>query len=186
MRLLPAAARAVVPWRNGAGVTREVAADKPGADFGWRVSVATLDRDAPFSRFDGCARTFVLARGGPVTLIGPAWRRTLAAGDRLSFADEEPVVAEVEAPAVAVNLITRRNAYTHHIVPLRLLPAAAVLLRTQAFEWQILLSLAELTLDDMPLAPFDAVLLAPNESARLAGSGEALALHVIPKQAPGG
>ncbi|EGD04024.1 hypothetical protein B1M_13530, partial [Burkholderia sp. TJI49] len=44
------------PWKNGGGVTREIAAFPPGAAldaFAWRVSVADVGAAGPFSRFDG-------------------------------------------------------------------------------------------------------------------------------------
>ncbi|MCZ0993430.1 HutD family protein [Streptomyces noursei] len=53
MRILRADGRAAVPWRNGGGLTREVAAHPPGAGwdaFAWRVSLAEVTRDGPYSR----------------------------------------------------------------------------------------------------------------------------------------
>lgn len=46
------------PWKNGGGVTREIAAQPPGASldgFAWRVSVADVAQPGPFSRFPGYA-----------------------------------------------------------------------------------------------------------------------------------
>jgi len=60
-----------MPWRNGGGQTREVLAWPPGAgldDFAWRVSVATIARDGPFSRFPGIVRTAVLLDGAGLRL----------------------------------------------------------------------------------------------------------------------
>ena len=56
------------PWRNGAGVTRELLA-WPGADD-WRVrmSVADVAQDGPFSRFDGVLRWFSVLDGAGVRL----------------------------------------------------------------------------------------------------------------------
>ena len=54
MRILRANQYRCMPWKNGAGVTREVAAWPPEArldDFGWRVSMARVERDGPFSTF---------------------------------------------------------------------------------------------------------------------------------------
>src|SRR5262245_21856206 len=54
------------PWKNGAGLTRELAVAPRGAtvvDFDWRISVARIDRDAPFSAFDGIDRCITLLRG---------------------------------------------------------------------------------------------------------------------------
>lgn len=58
-------------WRNGGGETREVCAWPPGAgleDFAWRVSVATIERDGPFSRFPGMERITVLLDGAGLRL----------------------------------------------------------------------------------------------------------------------
>lgn len=45
-------------WKNGGGVSREMACAPEGSDpFDWRVSVATIEADGPFSRFNGIGRT---------------------------------------------------------------------------------------------------------------------------------
>jgi environmental stress-induced protein Ves len=52
-----------VPWKNGLGVTREIAVEPVGAsmdDFLWRVSIADVDTASPFSTFPGIDRTIVL------------------------------------------------------------------------------------------------------------------------------
>ena len=59
------------PWKNGGGVTREVAAWPEGAGldtFVWRVSVADVAQAGPFSRFDGVDRTLVLLCGAGMLL----------------------------------------------------------------------------------------------------------------------
>ncbi|MGF6610273.1 environmental stress-induced protein Ves [Paraburkholderia sp. WSM4175] len=64
------------PWKNGGGVTREVAAfpshgggqHAASADFVWRVSVAEVAQAGPFSRFDGVDRTLVLLSGAGMLL----------------------------------------------------------------------------------------------------------------------
>lgn len=57
---------AAQPWKNGAGLTREMAIgpiDASFADFDWRISVAEITRDAPFSAFPGIDRCIVLLQG---------------------------------------------------------------------------------------------------------------------------
>jgi environmental stress-induced protein Ves len=59
------------PWKNGGGVTREVAAfpEQAGMDaFVWRVSIADVAQAGPFSRFDGIDRTLVLLAGAGMVL----------------------------------------------------------------------------------------------------------------------
>jgi hypothetical protein len=60
-----------MPWKNGGGVTREIACYPPGAgmdDFEWRVSIATIGADGPFSVFNGIDRVIMLLQGGGMRL----------------------------------------------------------------------------------------------------------------------
>jgi len=62
-----------MPWKNGGGNTTEIAAHPPGAvlaSFAWRVSVANIEQDGPFSLFEGVDRTLVLLAGEGMRLIG--------------------------------------------------------------------------------------------------------------------
>lgn len=62
-----------VAWKNGGGTTREIACWPAGADmdtFDWRISVARIDRDGPFSSFDGIDRVITLLDGAGVRLGG--------------------------------------------------------------------------------------------------------------------
>lgn len=59
------------PWRNGGGRTREVVSRPEGAGFDafdWRVSVATIAADGPFSVFAGVDRTILLLDGDGLCL----------------------------------------------------------------------------------------------------------------------
>ncbi len=86
-RLRPAGYREM-KWRNGGGSTTEVAIEPAGAalqataPFLWRLSMARVEQDGPFSRFAGYDRTLVLLEGRgvhldfgaaapPVTLAAP-------------------------------------------------------------------------------------------------------------------
>ncbi|WP_083944959.1 MULTISPECIES: HutD family protein [unclassified Variovorax] len=62
---------AVTPWKNGGGTTQEIACWPPGAglsDFGWRVSIATIAAEGPFSVFAGIDRSIMLLEGEGVCL----------------------------------------------------------------------------------------------------------------------
>lgn len=66
-----AAALPATPWKNGGGITREIARGPAGAgldDFDWRVSIAQIEAGGAFSRFPGVERTIVLLAGGGVRL----------------------------------------------------------------------------------------------------------------------
>ncbi|MGF6495232.1 environmental stress-induced protein Ves [Luteibacter sp. 621] len=61
-----------VPWKNGLGITRELAVEPPGASmdtFAWRVSIADVDTASPFSTFAGIDRTIVLLEGDGFTMV---------------------------------------------------------------------------------------------------------------------
>jgi environmental stress-induced protein Ves len=60
-----------MPWKNGGGVTREIVCHPPGAgmdDFEWRVSIATIAADGPFSVFNGIDRVITLLEGAGMRL----------------------------------------------------------------------------------------------------------------------
>ncbi|MFF1925802.1 HutD family protein [Streptomyces sp. NPDC058221] len=70
-RILRAAGRTQTPWKNGGGVTREIAAS-PGAatdTFDWRVSLADVTVDGPFSVFPGVDRTLTVVQGAGMDLM---------------------------------------------------------------------------------------------------------------------
>lgn len=59
-------------WKNGAGLTREIAfGDASRADFDWRISLAEVERDAAFSAFPGIDRCIALWRGAGMRLRSP-------------------------------------------------------------------------------------------------------------------
>ncbi|MET4580019.1 HutD/Ves family protein [Ottowia thiooxydans] len=62
-----------MPWKNKGGQTREIATWPPGADmdgFDWRISIASIDADGPFSVFEDVDRIITLLDGDGVHLSG--------------------------------------------------------------------------------------------------------------------
>lgn len=116
-RVVRLADHRVVPWKNGRGFTTELAVEPPGAglgDFDWRISVARIDEDGPFSSFPGVDRTLLLLDGAGVDLETPdrAWsldRRWAVA----RFPGEAPVRARLHAgPVTDLNVMVRRAAWS--------------------------------------------------------------------------
>ncbi|WP_328867396.1 HutD/Ves family protein [Streptomyces sp. NBC_00304] len=70
-RILRAAGRVPAPWKNGGGVTREIAAapGPAGDGFDWRVSLADVTEDGPFSAFPGVDRTLTVVEGAGMDLM---------------------------------------------------------------------------------------------------------------------
>lgn len=123
-------------WKNGGGVTHELATWPPGAGmdgFDARLSMAEVAADGPFSTFPGIDRTLGVIEGGPMVLSFGAGSPdvTLAAdGPPLPFPGEAPVHARLTGgPVLDLNIMTRRGAMAHRMVALSAggtLPAGTV------------------------------------------------------------
>lgn len=102
-------------WKNGAGTTREIAVEPHGAgadDFDWRLSLAEVDRDAPFSAFAGVDRCIVLLSGAAMALRdhGGGAAHELRPLQPWSFAGERAIEARLTAgPCSDFNVMTRRG-----------------------------------------------------------------------------
>lgn len=119
-RLIQYASLRPTPWKNGGGVTTELAMSPPGAglgDFDWRVSLASIAEDGPFSQFPGVDRTLVMVAGDGVLLEVGGERVVLSPSEPLvAFAGEDPVHATVSGQATLdFNVLTRRGSYRHRI-----------------------------------------------------------------------
>jgi uncharacterized protein len=57
------------PWKNGGGVTCEIAALRRADAVVWRLSMADVGSDGPFSRFDGLTRILTVIEGNGMQLI---------------------------------------------------------------------------------------------------------------------
>ncbi|MCU0819781.1 MAG: HutD family protein [Beijerinckiaceae bacterium] len=121
IQLLLASEREARPWKNGGGVTFDVASFPQGSTletFGWRISIAEVASDGPFSRFEGIDRSTAILRGE---------------GFRLVFGDGRVETLRLDAPALAypgdvatdctllagpvrdLNVMTRRGIYRHRL-----------------------------------------------------------------------
>ena len=118
-----------VPWKNGGGHTLEIAAEPPGstvAGFAWRVSVADIERDGPFSVFSGVDRTLVLLAGNGMRLTGACEPLELhTAYEPVRFAGEAALhCALVAGPTRDFNLMVRRSRAHGDVVVVRGEPRA--------------------------------------------------------------
>lgn len=96
-------------WRNGGGITHELAAWPTPDDWQWRVSVARIDRDGPFSAFEDVQRWFAVLTGNGVRLSWPTHQTTLTPQSQpLSFAGAPACHAQlVDGVTLDFNLMTR-------------------------------------------------------------------------------
>jgi environmental stress-induced protein Ves len=116
----PAAGRPAVPWRNGGGITREVAAEPAGsagaaggagaAEFAWRISLAEVGASGPFSAFEGVDRCIVLLDGPAMTLTIDGVEHRLQRHQPLRFDGGSATDCEVsDGPTRDLNVMTRRG-----------------------------------------------------------------------------
>ena len=68
LHILTPADYRTMPWKNGQGITHEIAVERTEEDlrsggFVWRMSMAEVGVSAPFSQFPHCDRTIVLLEG---------------------------------------------------------------------------------------------------------------------------
>ena len=87
-----------MPWKNGGGETMEIAVSPEGSGldrFDWRVSMARIARDGPFSDFADVDRTLAILDGAGLRLAiaGRAPVELTAASAPLSFPADLPTTA---------------------------------------------------------------------------------------------
>jgi environmental stress-induced protein Ves len=69
MRIIRSSEYRVMPWKNGGGATTEMYVSPNGAGpFNWRVSIATVNANGPFSAFNGYERHIMVLPGAGMTL----------------------------------------------------------------------------------------------------------------------
>jgi len=110
-----------LPWKNGQGVTLELAIAPPGAelhDFDWRISSAKVENAGAFSLFPGIDRSLGLLSGEGLRLELP--EQVSLRLDRhnpiQSFPGELQIQAELLGGAVCdFNLMTRRGRWQQRL-----------------------------------------------------------------------
>jgi len=151
------------PWKNGAGLTREIARSdaldhRIGAsgnsgtsgdsEFDWRISLAEVERDAPFSAFPGVDRCIVLLRGAGMRLHardGSFDHRLTETLSPFRFSGDVTLDAElIDGHSSDFNVMTKRGSYRSEVVchrertsPTGLDGAAVVLVLCCAGEWLV-------------------------------------------------
>jgi len=115
-----------MPWKNGGGETREIAVSPPGAPLDsleWRISIATVATDGPFSAFHGVTRTLSVIQGSGIVLtVGDAPpRKLLTTSEPCTFDGETPTSATlIDGPIVDLNVMTKRGRFHHQVTRLAL------------------------------------------------------------------
>jgi environmental stress-induced protein Ves len=137
-----------IPWKNGGGVTQEVACSPTGlsrGDFDWRISIASIAAPGPFSNFPGVDRIITLLDGGGVHLRsddGQVDHRLDVPLQPFAFAGDIALGSELLGTASRdFNVMTRRKVCQARVSILRAaeftLDAATGLLLGISGRWQL-------------------------------------------------
>jgi uncharacterized protein len=168
------------PWKNGGGTTRDIVVSPPGAsldDFDWRLSLARVDRDGPFSRFDNVDRTLVLLSGA-MTLHEQDRRIDLVRHEPVMFEGERALDATVAGGATLDFNVMSRRGRARHVV------------RRESFKQQVNIEAAvgktivvfvlenALTLDSEQLHTYDTAIISAAQVVLAASTCEVATLIV--------
>lgn len=114
-----------MPWKNGGGVTREVAsgavraplaAAEPADGLDWRVSIADVDAGGPFSPFPGIDRVITLVEGEGMVLTVDGTSQLVEPLSPFAFPGDATTDCLLKAGAVRdMNVMTRRGRATAQV-----------------------------------------------------------------------
>jgi environmental stress-induced protein Ves len=176
-----------VPWKNGGGTTAEVAAFPEGSGFetfGWRVSMADVASDGPFSLFPGIDRTLIVVKGDGIELDVEGIAYPLdRVSPKLSFSGDDVTIGRLlSGPIRDLNVMTRRGQFRHRA---RFIESGVALLSEDTIVAFIvpLDGPFDVTLDSTihSLQALDALMLeATQELVLLSGTGRAILVEISP------
>ncbi|MDR6430380.1 HutD family protein [Brucella pseudogrignonensis] len=120
MRVLRSADHKRMPWKNGGGVTVEIAIHPINAsvdNFDWRISTATVASDGPFSIFPEIDRTLSVLEGNGIVLDVEGGKTTLTRETApFAFAaDASSCACLIDGPITDLNVMTRRGNFAHQV-----------------------------------------------------------------------
>src|SRR6195952_3584989 len=167
--IIRAADLKAVPWKNGGGATREIAASPKGAAFDafdWRVSVADVSEAGAFSVFEGIDRVLTLIEGKQMGLIdsaeGQPAEYVLSRWDSVAFAGESSISAELpRGPTRDFNLMLRRERVSGNVTVRRLAEQLDVARGSVVMVW----ALGEFAVNGERLSQGDAMVIDASDAS---------------------
>ncbi|MBB2201819.1 HutD/Ves family protein [Gluconacetobacter tumulisoli] len=108
-------------WKNGGGETAEIAVFPAHAtmdDFAWRISMATVSSNGPFSIFADCDRTLSILSGEGMTLACADRAATYLTTDSAPYAfpaDAATTATLADDRVTDLNVMTRRTVMSHSV-----------------------------------------------------------------------
>ncbi len=120
MKFIPFDTLVKTRWKNGGGVTRSIAdATKDGTTL-WRLSMADVETDGPFSDFTGLTRILTVIKGGGLTLRSGQTELMAKLWEPVRFDGALKVFATLDAgPLTDLNLMFDPLRCRGDVLPLR-------------------------------------------------------------------
>ncbi|MBY0515456.1 MAG: HutD family protein [Bacteriovoracaceae bacterium] len=103
-------------WKNGRGSTREILRSPQEGDLDWRLSMADIVEDGPFSNFPGMERTLILLSGEPIQIQhndGPVQKLSLLTP--YQFSGDAKTYAFIQSQGLDLNFMIRRELGSCHM-----------------------------------------------------------------------
>jgi environmental stress-induced protein Ves len=151
LRLLRAHDYRRMAWKNGGGITTEIARrDGDGGAFDWRISIAEIAQDGDFSIFPDVDRELMLLDGGGVELaIGSDEPVALTQRyQKHAFPGEAPVSCRLlDGPTRDFNLMVRRGRYAAELLA-RPIVGAQLLFPAAATTWLVFVANGHIVVSD--------------------------------------
>lgn len=160
-------------WKNGQGSTTELAvfreentSEPAPVPFEWRVSIAQVPTDGPFSRFEGIDRVILVLEGPGMRLVHEEGSHEEGTQARLyplepyAFSGDWATTGFLEGgPVVDFNVMTRRGKWASRVKVIReanerepLMDADVVLVYCMSGGGQVLITEGEIKEDSFTLA----------------------------------
>jgi environmental stress-induced protein Ves len=170
IRVHPARSRRASAWKNGKGVTREVAVYPPSSDlnnFAWRVSIAEVSEAGMFSVFHGVDRKLAILDGVLSLSIGGDAAMSLSPeSEPVAFPGDIPCKAEIFGhPVRDLNVMARRDHFSSRLTMIEVAGPATIAVEAGK---TLIVALHDLVIEMDP----SAVRLGPLDAASFEGISE--------------
>ena len=102
-----------MPWANGKGASYEISSDRDASNqWSWRVAIAPVVVDGPFSSLPGIDRQLVVVEGNGMVLDVDGKTVECLPSQVVAFSGDADAYARlIDGPAVDVGLMTTRDVF---------------------------------------------------------------------------
>lgn len=154
MKHLTPADYTAMPWKNGKGVTVELARAEREGQLLWRLSMATVSEDGPFSLFPGIARNLTVLEGPGFRLVGDGIDLPCLPLSPVAFAGDAAVHAVETGGEASIDF----NVMTDATLPPAQVDIVTQARNVDAADLTALFALAPAVVDGRPLDRHDLLL----------------------------